>query len=669
MKQKVAVAVTSLTLILCIVYLLVSANLARATMDDSTFGELTRICRTSAELVEEAALPQKEVAKQAQELSSQYEVQVAVYSRDGDALYKGLLGSKIQGDLEKFKAQTGETALMTVPDSHGGQILCAYTRLDSGMLLVVGRKGTTLNEAVSGKLSYMALVAFLVAGGVFFAFQIAVNRTNAFTAKVLAVLTSFSEGRFDTRIQGVTGDSVEQTAHFNEVLSRIQDSVYKNRARNQALSTVMNYMQNGILAVDAKLNLILVTPSAKKLLGITGSIYDPVPINQASRDVKLDKALLEAMNQDGVYMTEVAMRTGMGRAHMPVRLYMTPMTKEGQVVGVVALVEDVTELRRLEQVRTDFAANVSHELKTPLTSIKGFVETLQNGAISKPETAQKFLKIIMLEADRLTRLINDILSISRMESGAERPPREYVRLDKMAHEISEMLSILASEKDVTITSRKNKEPSFVHANSDQLEQMLINLIENAIKYNLHGGNVNVSVFNNQKTVNLLVSDTGIGIAEEHLPRLFERFYRVDKGRSRSMGGTGLGLAIVKHIASSMGAMVEVHSKVGEGTEFLITFPIAQPPEEQPPETQKNHDYDDIAELPAAEPAENAQPAESAGAAQPAEPAKNAQPAGGADAVGATGATGAAGATDAAGANPSSGPLTAPEDPEPPHRPS
>ena len=341
----------------------------------------------------------------------------------------------------------------------------------------------------------------------------------------------------------------------------------------------------------SKLNLILVTPSAKKLLGITGAIDDPVPLNQASRDVKLDAAFREAMGQDGVYTTEVAVRTGMGRAHMPVRLYMTPMTKDGAVVGAVALVEDITELRRLEQVRTDFAANVSHELKTPLTSIKGFVETLQNGAISNPETAQKFLKIIMLEADRLTRLINDILSISKLESGSDNPPREYIRLDKMANEISEMLSILASEKDVTIHSRENAEPSYVHGNADQMEQMLINLIENAIKYNKHGGSVNVSVFNNEKTVNLLISDTGIGIPEEHLPRLFERFYRVDKGRSRSMGGTGLGLAIVKHIASNMGAMIEVHSKFGEGTEFLITFPSAHPPE-----NPKKRNYDDLADL-------------------------------------------------------------------------
>ena len=162
----------------------------------------------------------------------------------------------------------------------------------------------------------------------------------------------------------------------------------------------------------------------------------------------------------------------------------------------------------------------------------------------------------------------------------------------MAHEISEMLSILASEKDVTISSRENQEPSFVYGNADQMEQMLINLIENAIKYNkarLVPSACRCST--TKKTVNLLISDTGIGIPEEHLPRLFERFYRVDKGRSRSMGGTGLGLAIVKHIASSMGAMIEVHSKFGEGTEFLITFPSAHPPK-----NDKKRNYDDLAEF-------------------------------------------------------------------------
>ncbi len=591
MKQKVALAATCLNLILCVVYLLICANSAQSAMDMATLEELTRICRASTPEVAtavEAGNPSDLLYQLSRENASSF----ALYKQDGKTLLSGTTGG-----AEAFKE--GEMAAApgggVTAFRHKGQYerwtLYAASQLPDGSYLTVFRTAASLGQAMAGRPWLLILMALSVAVISFIAFQTSIDRTNAFVRKVLSVLTSFSEGRFDARVTGVAGDSVEQTAHFNEVLSRIQDSVYKNKARNQALSTVMNYMQNGILAVDEKLNLILVTPSAKKLLGITGAIDDPVPLEQASRDVKLDSAFKEAMGQEGVYTTEVAVRTGMGRAHMPVRLYMTPMTKDGEVVGAVALVEDITELRRLEQVRTDFAANVSHELKTPLTSIKGFVETLQNGAINNPETAQKFLKIIMLEADRLTRLINDILSISKLESGADNPPREFIRLDKMTYEISEMLSILASEKDVTISCRENDEPSFVHGNADQMEQMLINLIENAIKYNKRGGSVNVSVFNSEKTVNLLISDTGIGIPEEHLPRLFERFYRVDKGRSRSMGGTGLGLAIVKHIASNMGAMIEVHSKFGEGTEFLITFPSAHPPKDD-----KNRNYDDLADF-------------------------------------------------------------------------
>ena len=251
---------------------------------------------------------------------------------------------------------------------------------------------------------------------------------------------------------------------------------------------------------------------------------------------------------------------------------------------------DITEIRRLEQVRTDFAANVSHELKTPLTSIRGFVETLENGAIDNPEMAHKFLRIIMLETERLTRLINDILSISKLESGNDEVSIERLRLDKMAYDVADMLSIHASEKEVTINCHMNREPVNIMGNSDRVEQMLINLVENAIKYNKPGGSVTVQVFSNGVEANVTISDTGIGIAEENLPRLFERFYRVDKGRSRQMGGTGLGLAIVKHIVRSMNGEIEVHSKLGEGTEFLVTLPLA--PKDDP---NKDTIFDDDGE--------------------------------------------------------------------------
>ena len=180
----------------------------------------------------------------------------------------------------------------------------------------------------------------------------------------------------------------------------------------------------------------------------------------------------------------------------------------------------------------------------------------------------------MMEAERLTRLINDILSISKLESGSDEVPVERIRLDKAAFDVADMLRFHAQEKEVTVHAKENKTPVYIIGNTDRVEQMLINLIENAIKYNRPGGSVTVQVFSSGDKAHFTVADTGIGIPEEHLPRLFERFYRVDKGRSRAMGGTGIGLAIVKHIVRTMGGEIEVHSKAGEGTEFLITLPLA-----------------------------------------------------------------------------------------------
>ena len=393
----------------------------------------------------------------------------------------------------------------------------------------------------------------------------------------MLTLDSFSDGNFDARVDGFP-ERDPQVAQYNAIIARIQDRIFKQTNRNHVLSTVMSQMQNGIIAVDENLNVIFITSVAKKLLGIVGN-PEYKNVNEVSKDVKLEDVFTEAMHQGGVYTNEVAARTAVGRGHRPLRLYVSPMRRGDNVVGALAIVEDITELRRLEQVRTDFAANVSHELKTPLTSIRGFVETLQEGAIENPEMARKFLNIIMMETERLTRLINDILSISKLESGGDEVATERIRLDVKARNVCEMLEIHAQEKQVTINCPQNSEPVYIIGNPDRVEQLLINLTENAIKYNKPGGSVTVQVFADDQQANVTISDTGIGIAEENLPRLFERFYRVDKGRSRQMGGTGLGLAIVKHIVRSMNGEIEVHSKLGEGTEFLVTLPLA--PEQDP----------------------------------------------------------------------------------------
>ena len=594
MRKRVAFLAACLNFLLCIAGLAVYAwdNMQENNMlERQNLTELAHLARSSYEQVETLDADSRQ---RLQTLEQNADACITLLAPDGQLIYD------TKPDLfepEGVLAQPEIAGAMANGEGSGqheikaGEYIGAAVRLDNGNVLRLYRPAQNFSQQMSvHKLGFLALAALLSVGlyGVIFYL---LGRSDTLLRKTSGVMEAFSEGRFDARITGMGKRPGALVNLFNERADRIQERLFQQKGRNEALSAVINCMQTGILAVDQQMKVMLITPMAKQLLGFVGNA-EGVPVQQFA-DVHLETIFQEAMAQEGVYTNEVAARTGMGRNRRPLRLYVSPMKQDDVVVGAVALVEDITELRRLEQVRTDFAANVSHELKTPLTSIKGFVETLQAGAINQPEMAQKFLNIIMMEADRLTRLINDILSISKLESGDDQVTNERIRLDKMASDVVDMLSIHAKEKEITLHTPIDPDPVVIWGNPDRVEQMLINLVDNGIKYNKPGGSVTVKVFDNEKNVNLLVSDTGIGIAEEHIPRLFERFYRVDKGRSRSMGGTGLGLAIVKHIVMSMNGLIEVHSKLGEGTEFLVTLPKEAPVVEK--KAQPAHPQEDIFE--------------------------------------------------------------------------
>ena len=501
-----------------------------------------------------------------------------LFDSDGHVLYVSSGDYQQLADEDMSRAAVGKAVVYSHANAKGKKASYAIYQYEDGEFLLYSKLEADAWYILCNNVSLILLAIIFGLSMVFFVVVLLnVMEREKRVNQVMLSLDRFSDGNFDSRIEGFP-ERDPQVAQYNAIIARIQDRIFRQTNRNHVLSSVMSQMQNGIIAVDQNLNVIYITSVAKKLLGIVGN-PEYKSISEVSKDVRLDDVFNEAMRQGGVYTNEVAARTAMGRGHRPLRLYVSPMRQDDKVVGALAIVEDITELRRLEQVRTDFAANVSHELKTPLTSIRGFVETLQAGAIDNPEMAHKFLNIIMMETERLTRLINDILSISKLESGNDEVATERIRLDKKARDVCDMLEIHAQEKQVSIHCAVSAEPVFIIGNPDRVEQLLINLTENAIKYNRPGGSVTVQVFANDKEANVTISDTGIGIAEENLPRLFERFYRVDKGRSRQMGGTGLGLAIVKHIVRSMDGEIEVHSKLGEGTEFLVTLPLA--PKENP----------------------------------------------------------------------------------------
>jgi two-component system phosphate regulon sensor histidine kinase PhoR len=248
---------------------------------------------------------------------------------------------------------------------------------------------------------------------------------------------------------------------------------------------------------------------------------------------------------------------------------------EGMPSGAVLTFHDATERQRLERVRRDFVANASHELRTPLTSIRGFVEALEDGAIGEGATAERFLGKIRTHADRMAALVDDLLELSRLESG-ERPPRyEEVLPSEVVEDVIASFSRLAQGRDVHLL-RGDDSAAVVVTDADRIRRILENLVENAVKYTGSGGRVVVSSYRGPDAGAVFeVRDNGPGIGAEHLSRIFERFYRVDKARSRELGGTGLGLAIVRHLAEGMGASVTVESDLGKGTTFRVTVPAGR----------------------------------------------------------------------------------------------
>ena len=261
-------------------------------------------------------------------------------------------------------------------------------------------------------------------------------------------------------------------------------------------------------------------------------------------------------------------------------VYAAPLNKNRASEGALAVVADVTEMRRLQQLRSEFVANVTHELKTPLTSIRGFIELLKSGDRDE-ETRQYFYDVLDIEAERLHHLIDDMLVLSQIENAKEDASAVPCDLKKELENTVQRMLPLAQKQQISIDLVVKDQGLCVLSSSSRLQQLFGNLVDNAIKYNKPGGSVTVTLQRQRQMAVVRISDTGIGIPPEHLGRLFERFYRVDTSRSREIGGTGLGLSIVKHLAGLYNGDVSVESTPGEGTTFTVRLPLAEEEGQQP----------------------------------------------------------------------------------------
>lgn len=392
---------------------------------------------------------------------------------------------------------------------------------------------------------------------------------------LMEAVRDISMGNYSKRVNVNTSDELGQLADtFNEMASKLELTVAELVDKNVKVESIMNSMINGIIAVDSKYRIIHINPVAREMFGIAEEL-DVINVNMLEfiRQNQINAQIHETIGMNRSISDEIAIGSPESKI---LRVYTNPIkpaASNSSNSGGIIFIQDITNIKKLEQVRTDFVSNVTHELKTPLTSIRGFVETLRAGAINDPDVAEKFLEIIDIEAERLYMLINDILQLSEIESSKEDTNISTVNLKAVIGEVLSILNEVAGKKGVTLVDETSDEPINIEANRNRLKQMLINLIDNGIKYNKDNGSVTIKARRLEGRIVITVRDTGIGIDRKHFSRIFERFYRVDKGRSRSMGGTGLGLSIVKHIVNLYNGDINVDSEPGKGTKFTISLPV------------------------------------------------------------------------------------------------
>ncbi|MCG8430710.1 MAG: cell wall metabolism sensor histidine kinase WalK [Candidatus Omnitrophica bacterium] len=394
-------------------------------------------------------------------------------------------------------------------------------------------------------------------------------------ARIREMIRSLEEiagGNLDRRVPSFpSGPLGRLSVSLHSLLRVMRERITRLEKENRQMETMLNSMIEGVIAVDKQTRIILVNPTVTSLFHIDDETVEGKLFLEVFRNTDIAELISSVLSGGKYRSDEITLTWPLQKVF---QVSASPLFQEKTVSGCLLVIHDVTDIRKLERMRSDFVANVSHELKTPLTSIKGFVETLLEGALDDKENSIAFLRIIQNHTERLNHLINDLLSLSRVES-------KSIELEVVDIPLKEMLnSVLAGfrakirKKSIAVEVTVS-ETRVIRADRDNLEQVLINLIDNAIKFNREKGTLIISCTPLDTQVKIAVEDTGSGIPAKDLPRIFERFYRVDKARSRALGGTGLGLSIVKHIIDLHGGTVGVESTEGIGTQVWFTLPIEE----------------------------------------------------------------------------------------------
>lgn len=446
-----------------------------------------------------------------------------------------------------------------VGGADGGATYIIYTRLDaSNMQTSLNETTRTITMAVSIALLLAAIMGYVFA--------------QTLTGPILALTKgakSLAEGDMSQSLQVRSTDEIGQlTSSFNYMAEELAKNMSEISREKNRLEILLHNMSDGVISFDKGGDLMLANAAAAVMLDVE----------------KMDMSFTDFIRKydinSGVYLdmgSEPSKRVTFPVGKQFINANFSPYyDKKGEIEGLVVVLQDITEQKKLDDMRKEFVANVSHELRTPLTTVKSYTETLLDGAMEEKEIATEFLKIIDSEADRMAFLVRDLLQLTRFDN-------KQVRLDITEIELNEFLSMTVRQNKIHAEA-KHQQLSFepyphivvVHGDRDRVGQVVNNIVTNAIKYSLEQATIRISITEDEQFFKINVKDTGMGISREDLPRIFERFYRVDKARSRAMGGTGLGLAIAKEIMESHGGRLTAESEYGKGTTMTMWFPKERP---------------------------------------------------------------------------------------------
>lgn len=396
-------------------------------------------------------------------------------------------------------------------------------------------------------------------------------RLASMLAQTTEVVRSVSAGDFSRKLRATESSELfDLERSINASAAYMQTQLAELREEKRRLETILSNMAEGVVLLDAKKRILLINTAAEAMLSVQAADVMGKDHLQVTHHFQLDQKIDQVLTTREPEVLEIR------RARPEEQVlegWIAPAWEVGKSSHAALLVlRDITRFRKLEQMRTEFVSNVTHELSTPLTSIRGFAETLLEGALEDPDASRHFLAIIKRESERLGRLIADILDLSRIESGKWKMMKQPLSLRALADDTVGRLEGKAAELGVQLTVAIPPDLPPVMGDPDRLAQVLLNLADNALKYTARGGAVTVGAADSAAEVRVSVADTGTGIPKADLPRIFERFYRVDKARARTTGGTGLGLSIAKHIVDAHGGRIWVESEVGVGTTFSFTLP-------------------------------------------------------------------------------------------------